>query len=146
MSQSFKELIGSLCALVKLEDPQHILHGGPIDVDGVVFSLIHDEASDPQHMWIYGDFGFAPLEDLASAYAKLLQRNYLTFESNGPVYSLSPHTGTVICMERVALDGISAGELASTLAYLAAQASAWQPLSIPKPDGSHIDPWLLLST
>lgn len=144
MSQSFEELIGKLCTLVKLEDPQRILHGGPIAVDGVVFSLVHDEARDPQHMRIYGDFGLAPPEHHASAYATLLQRNYLGFENNGPLYSLSPHTGTVICMERLDLEDLSASELASTLAYLAAQASAWQAPSDARPDGSHIDPWLTI--
>lgn len=134
MSRQFKQLIEDLCKLVDMHDAQHLIHSGPFAVDGVVFTIARDWLAKTETLLLQGDCGL-PEHDPAAVYAALLQRNYTSFEHDGPQFGVSPVTGGIIYMERVKVAGLSAAALASTLAFVAEHARHWR-CALPMPPRS----------
>ena len=134
MSRQFKHLIEDLCRLVNMRDAQHLMHSGPFAVDGVVFTITRDWLANTESLLLQGDCG-PPEQEAAMVYAALLQRNYNGFQHDGPQFGISPATGGIVYMERMAIAGASAASLAGTLAFVAEHARHWRcalPMS-PRP-------------
>jgi hypothetical protein len=122
----FIKTIEDFCAACGLEDPERILHGGPIAVDEVVFSLIHSENIDPDLLFVYSEFGDLPAGREAQACRALLEANLLLYTGKGPAFTVSPETGRVVFAEHFRLDEISGEQLRDALTRTADQAKKWR--------------------
>ena len=126
MRTHVEKFVKHFCASVDLEDPERTVHGGPFEVDGIVFSIIYNEHINNSMMFLYVDFGYAPSKNEATVYYELLKQNYITFAGKGPAYTISPITGSVIYIEHFFLDQITPAEFVGILAHLSARAKEWQ--------------------
>lgn len=126
MNPKYETLIEDFCALVNLDDAQHIVQGGAIEVNGVVFSFIHNPAIDMGLLFLYTDFGPPPLEYQAAVYGELLKHNFMHFAGKGPAFTISPFTGHVVHVEHFPIETTVPQLLASTMAYMADQAKDWK--------------------
>lgn len=122
----FAALIEEFCKLTGFKDPLSIVHGAPIEVDGIVFSLTYSEKINPDLLFIYCDFGDPPAGRDSETYKAVLAKNLFLYTGNGPVYTISPDTGRIVLAQHQRLDSITPGELAEKLTMLAAQSQAWR--------------------
>lgn len=122
----FVELIEAFCAHCGLAEPERILYGGPISVNEVIFSLIHNEDSNPDLLFAYCDFGFAPPGREAETYRMLLETNLSLYDGKSPSFAIAPETGRVVLAASYALGETSGAELGKHLAKIAEQAKAWR--------------------
>lgn len=131
MSRQFKQLIEELCMLVGMRDPQHLMHSGPFQADGVIFTLARDWLAEGEVLLLQGDCG-VPQHDQHAVHAALLQRNYASFQHDGPLFAISPQSGGIVYMERMKVTATSASALAGTLAFVARHARYWR-CALPMP-------------
>lgn len=88
--QRFIELATDLCALAQLPEPERLLEGNAIEVNGVDFYLGYDEETAPGQLVVYCDFGVPPKERLLDVYEALLEANMVVYGNNSPAFMLSP--------------------------------------------------------
>jgi len=88
--QRFIELATDLCALAQLQEPERLLEGNAIEVNGVDFYLGYDEETAPGQLVVYCDFGAPPKERLLDVYEALLEANMVVYGNNSPAFMLSP--------------------------------------------------------
>jgi hypothetical protein len=125
--ERYMRLIEDFCRLAQLDDPLRIIHGGPVEVGDVAFSLIYSEKINPDAVLIYCEYGTAPAAQETDAYRVLLQKNLAQYDGNGaPTFSLSAATGRVLCANRLLLDRATPQELSKLLAAMADQAKRWR--------------------
>ncbi|MDB5765074.1 MAG: hypothetical protein JWQ21_4069 [Herminiimonas sp.] len=132
----FEKLIEEFCALGEVEGASGIVQGGPVAVNGVVFSLIYNEAVQKDVMFVYCDFGAAAIGREAEVYRALLETNLLLYPVNGPMYTVSPETGRVVFVNRYWLEHLNPQGLGNILAHLSDKAKNWredQFLEVPPP-------------
>lgn len=124
--QQYADLIEKLCKLSWLQDAAAIMAGGPIEVDGSRFSLIYNEISNPDALFIYCECGDPSLNLDLQTYRLLLKKNLFFYQDpNGPVFSISPDTDKIILVQRELLNSITAEVLSNKLILLSAQAKSW---------------------
>jgi hypothetical protein len=122
----FADLILGYCALCGIEGAMDIVHGAPVRVDDVLFSLIHSVSIDPSLLLIYGDVGTMPQDGDARAYRALLLRNFALSARRGPVFSISPDSGRLVLAHADDLAGMTPIRLADRLEELAGHANQWR--------------------
>jgi hypothetical protein len=122
----FVSLIEGFCKECGLDQPERILHGGPIAVGDVVFSLIYSEQVNPELIFVYCDFGSVPPGQEMEAYRALLEANMFLYTGSGPAFTLSSETGRVVLAEHYKMSAITPKELREKLVKLAEQAKAWR--------------------
>ncbi len=122
----YVNLIGKFCELSQLSNPAAIMQGGPIEVNGIKFSLIYSEKTDPNLMFIYCDFGAPPLGRDSDVYRVLLKQNLFLYKGNGPVFAISPDTERVLLAQYERMDEITPDALLHRLSQLSIQAQSWR--------------------
>jgi hypothetical protein len=126
MKQKFKDLVNGLCVLKNLTDPVPFIEGAPMNVNGTMCSLIYNEKSSPEQLFLYVVFGYAPHNKEALVFRALLQQNHVGFEGRGPGFCISATTGKVGHVVSIALDEATPDNLARSMAYYANKASSWR--------------------
>jgi hypothetical protein len=126
LKKQFIELINDFCALSAMADSQHILNGGSIVINDVVFSLLHKERLDPRLLFLRCDFGELSDKRRADAYKALLELNLYLYDGAGPAFSIGPKTGRVLFTNSYRLEGLEASQLHQILAELAEQVLEWR--------------------
>lgn len=126
MRNEFDLFVRDFCELVGLPDAQAAINGGPISVNGVVFSVIFDDRAGPDRLFMYGDFGPLPSDKRAQALEELMKHNFLHFTGRGPCFSFSPITGHVVYIETFSLDRDTPEALADAMAAVSAMATEWR--------------------
>ncbi|KRB66356.1 hypothetical protein ASE07_10810 [Noviherbaspirillum sp. Root189] len=127
MTANYRYLIEDFCKLCGLENSGQIMRGGPVVVDGSMFSLIYSETVNPDIMFIYCDCGDVPLGRQADAYKALLEANLFLYTGTGPSFTVSDETGRVLLVDQYPLRDKSAPEeLRNVLSQLAALAKEWR--------------------
>ena len=126
MKQKFEELVIGLCALKNLTDPAPFIQGAPMKVNGTMCSLIYNERSNPERLFLYVVFGYAPYDKEALVFKALLQQNHAGFEGRGPGFCISATTGKVGHVVSIALSEVTPDDLASSMAYYADKAALWR--------------------
>jgi hypothetical protein len=135
----FTQLIEGFCKECGLDEPERILHGGPVAVGEVVFSLIYSEQVNPELMFVYCDFGEAPHDKEAEVYRILLEANMFLYTGSGPAFTISSETGRVVLAEHHRLDQLEPKGLREILIKMAGHATAWRTdyfLDTPKKQAS----------
>jgi hypothetical protein len=122
-SSPFKDLAEELCALLGLDEPQRLMDGEPLDINGIRFSLTFSEEADL--LYIYVDFGLAPPERKAQIYELLLEANTELYPAGFPAFTVSPDTKHVVLACPVPLDGVTAESLHEMLGAFASHAEEW---------------------
>ena len=120
----FKNVIRGLCDMYEL-DPKHILSGGTIEMGGVNFCLLHDEAADSPLLMSYCDFGAIAENKEKQAYKKLLEINLSSYTGQGPTFCLSP-SGHVVLVNNYLLEILTPEILAGYLALVSMDAKDWR--------------------
>ena len=95
MRKKFEKLVRELCALKGLDNPDAYIEGAPIDVNGVMCALIHNEKNSPDRFFMYVVFGYVPQGKEATVFRELLRHNHVGFEGRGPGFCISANTGKV---------------------------------------------------
>lgn len=126
MRERFIRLIQDFCALYGMDNPMHVLNGGSIAVNGIVFSLTHMEKSDPDLLYIRCDFGEAPNKRLAEAYQALLEMNLYLYDGTGAAFSISPKTACVLFTKTYRLEALMPQDLQNLLGELVVQVHEWR--------------------
>lgn len=122
----FAQLIEGFCKECGLDEPERILHGGPVAVGDVVFSLIYSEQVNPELLFVYCDFGEPPKGQEAEAYRTLLEANMFLYTGTGPAFTVSSETGRVVLAEHHRIDGLEPKALREILVKMSEQAMAWR--------------------
>ena len=122
----FTQLIEGFCKECGLEEPERILHGGPVAVGDVVFSLIYSEQVTPELLFVYCDFGEVSRDREAEIYRTLLEANMFLYTGSGPTFTVSSETGRVVLAESHKIDGLEPKALRQLLTKTAEQAMAWR--------------------
>src|SRR5450830_538609 len=123
--EKFIALAADFCTLSHLPEPQRLLEGNPIEVDGVDFYLAYDEDEQPDHVMVYCDFGTPPPERLLAAYQILLEMNMTIYGGNAPSFMLSP-TQRVSLGYHYRLGEVGPEQLMHLISSLAVQAKDWR--------------------
>lgn len=126
MKQKFDELVAGLCALKNLPDPAPFIDGAPMRVNGTMCSLIYNEKTTPDRLFLYVVFGYAPHNKEALVFKALLQQNHAGFEGRGPGFCISATSGKVGHVISIGLTETTPNELASSMAYYAEKAATWR--------------------
>ncbi|EJL88950.1 Tir chaperone protein (CesT) [Herbaspirillum sp. CF444] len=121
----FVELASKFCQLARLPEPERLLEGNAIEVDGVDFYLAYDEEEEPDHLVVYCDFGIPPAERRLEAYEALLEVNMAMYGSNPPAFMLSPGKRVALAYH-YHLKEIVAEQLMNLCAGVAGQAREWR--------------------
>lgn len=126
MRERYEQLVDEFARLVHLEDPAYVRDGGAVEIAGVVFSFIHDRELDPGLVFLFTDFGPPPAAGEAKVYYELLKRNFVASTGQGPIFTVSPVTGHVACVEHWPLGEVTAALLAERMASLAEEVTDWR--------------------
>ncbi|WP_034300978.1 CesT family type III secretion system chaperone [Herbaspirillum sp. RV1423] len=121
----FIELAANFCRLAKLQQPEKLLEGQAVEVDGVTFHLGYDEDADPENMVVYCDFGQPPQDRLLNVYEALLEVNLAMYGSHAPAFMLSP-SRRVALGYHYRLGEVVPEQLLHLISNLAAQAKDWR--------------------
>ena len=122
----YANLIEEFCKLSRLSDPATIMQGGPIEVNGIKFSMIYSEKINPDLMFIYCDFGDPPMGRDSDVYRVLLKQNLFFYKGSGPVFAISPDTGRILLAQYERLDEMTSNALLHRLSQLSIQAQSWR--------------------
>ncbi|TWC67344.1 CesT family type III secretion system chaperone [Herbaspirillum sp. SJZ099] len=126
MSRSrFIELTNDFCAIANIDQPELMVQGNAIEVDGIDFFVQYDEEFAPDHLIVYCDFGMPPQERLLDAYQALLETNMLIYAANSPAFMLGPDRRVTFGYQ-CRLNELRAPELMTILLNLAEQARDWR--------------------
>lgn len=131
MATNFGELIEGFCRLKQLENGDELAAGAPLNVNGACCSLIYNKTLAADVVFLYVEYAYAPLDRLAAIYKKLLRQNHLGFDGHGPGYCISPTTGKIVELTRLALPDLTPDRLAGTLVKHAARWQHWCDKNLP---------------
>ena len=120
------ELLNEFCLLSGVEQPQLIAEGGTLNVNDVMFSLLHNEQIDDALLFIYADFGELPPGRELQASVALLEANLFLYSGAAPVFAISAESGRVVMAEHRSLDRLDARDLSEVLVSMAAKAKQWR--------------------
>lgn len=124
---AFAELVKGYCNLHKLDDAGGILAGKPIEIDGVSFSLVHDEDVQPGTLFLYTGYGSVPGERAAAVHASLLEINLFLHRIGGAAtFALAPDRNEVVLAEYFPLAGLTPELLDALLADAVRNALSWR--------------------
>jgi hypothetical protein len=131
----FANLIVGYCEHCGIKNPMDIVHGAPITVDDVLFSLVHSDPVDPRLILLVADAGDLPQRDDGAAFYPLLLQNFASAARRGPVFSISPDSGRLLLIQSEELDSLTPVLLAQRLEELAGQVRQWnEPSSDDEPE------------
>jgi hypothetical protein len=123
--ERFIKLASGFCRLAKLPQPEKLIEGHAVEVDGVDFYLAYDEENSPDHVMVYCDFGTPPQDRLLAAYQALLEANMIVYGSNAPAFMLSPSKKVTLAYQ-YRVDEVVPEQLMGLFANLSGQAGAWR--------------------
>jgi hypothetical protein len=122
----FASLIVGYCKLCGIDSPMDIVHGAPVETDGVLFSLIHSDRVNPRMLLIFSDVGDPPQDGDADAYYAILSKNFVFGARRGPVFAISPESGRLLLIQAEDLAELTPTLLADRLEELAKHARQWR--------------------
>jgi len=123
--QKFIELASGFCEMARLPEPERLLQGDAIEVDGISFQLAYDEEEQPDHVVIYCDFGTPPEDQLLDAYRVLLEMNMSMYGGNAPAFMLAPSQRVALAYH-YRLNEVMPQQLMYLISGLAVQAQDWR--------------------
>jgi hypothetical protein len=123
---AFTELIRGFCNLHRLDDAGGVVAGKPIEIDGVSFSLLYDEQTQPGVLFIYTGYGSVTNELARDAYASLLEVNLFLHRVGGGTLAIAPGRNEVVLAESFPLAGLSPELLGDLLKHGAQNALNWR--------------------
>jgi hypothetical protein len=126
MATDYKDLITGVCAKTNCKEPERMLKGDPLNVNGVMITLLYREDAEPDRIFLHAEFGKVPDVYETEILEQLLLENHLSFDGNGPGFGLSPVTGKVIYTHYVSLKATTAQDLASRIVYIVNIAAKWR--------------------
>lgn len=121
----FVQLGEKFCQLAGLPEPQRLLEGSAVEVDGVDFYLVYDEEDEPDHLIVYADFGAPPAERRLDAYEALLEVNMAMYGSHPPAFMLSPGKQVALAYH-YHLQELTAEQLMHLCIGVASRAHEWR--------------------
>ena len=122
----FKDLAEKFCSLAGLDEPNRVLNGDAVEINGITFSLMYNEKIDPEVLFIYADFGPVPAYRKVEIHEALLEANLFVYPQGFPAFGISPETKRVVFASHARLREITAEALCKVLAELSEQATDWR--------------------
>lgn len=125
--KKFHMLIDAICRTAGVAIPESFYGNIVFQIDGVIFSLLHMDALDPDHLVILADFGAPPPEERNLILERLLEINFYAYHGKeGPSFCISPANGHVILMNRLPLTDTTAQGALLYMTSLVELAKLWQ--------------------
>lgn len=121
----FVQLGDKFCQLAGLPEPNRLLEGNAVEVDGVDFYMVYDEEGEPDHLVVYADFGTPPAERRLDVYEALLEVNMAMYGSHPPVFMLSPDKHVALAYH-YHLTELTAEKLMNLCVDVASRAREWR--------------------
>lgn len=122
----FVRLIVDFCAHCGISDAMGIVRGGPVEVEGVNFSLTYFEGIDPRLLLIYCDIAAVPKGEEAQTYSLILSKNFYLSAHGGPVFTLEPDSGRILMARAEDLEILTPPGLVQGLQKLSVVARSWR--------------------
>ncbi|HVK95962.1 MAG TPA: CesT family type III secretion system chaperone [Noviherbaspirillum sp.] len=122
----FFTLISDYCRLAGLDAADQIVQGAPLNVDGVLFALKHDDSKDPGLVYVYCDLGPVPKENAREIYRTLLTTNMALHATTNQAVMVSPATGRILLGRDFNLDTTTAKQFDEALGAMADVALRWR--------------------
>src|SRR4051812_8701237 len=110
VAAAFRRVVTELCALVNISEPELVIQGGKIGIEGCTFCLMLDESREHDGIFVYVDLGPSRERDKAHAYKMLLKINFGLLAGAKGVMSVHPDNDRVFYAFRYALDELASGE------------------------------------
>jgi hypothetical protein len=107
---AFRRVVTELCAHVNIGDPERVIKGGKIGIEGCTFCLLLDESREHDGIFVYVDLGLSHEKDKAHAYKMLLKINFGLLAGAKGVMSVHPDNDHVFYSFRYPLDESASGE------------------------------------
>jgi hypothetical protein len=127
MSRSaYIKLMEGFCKLVGMQDAQTFILDAAVTVQGVTFSLIHDEQADPGLVCVYTDLGKLPPKRELETCMELMEANLSLYPCKLPVFGISPITRNVTLAAPYAVSEMTPEILRDLLLGLVKQAKEWR--------------------
>jgi hypothetical protein len=123
---TYFELIEAYCLLTDVKHPRMITDGGTLHINGVAFSLLHNEQIDETLLYIYADFGALPPGRELQASMALLEANLFLYSGSTPVFAIAPGTERVVMAQVGSLAQLDAESLSALLTNMADKACQWR--------------------
>lgn len=124
--ERFNQLIRDFCTLSGTDDATHILNGGSIAINDIVFLLAWKERLDPERLYVRCDFGEVPANRKIQVCKSLLEADLDLYDGSGPAFSLSATTGRVLFTHSYRLDALTPAELRDILSALVDSVLEWR--------------------
>lgn len=122
--ERYVELVKEFCKLVNLDQPEQVLAGNAVAIDGFDFYLSHKEETDHDVLVVHCDFGVPKTNRLLDVYRALLEANMVIYGSHSPAFMLTPN-GNVALAYHYRFDQIVPEQLLGLFVSLAEQAKEW---------------------
>jgi len=125
--ERFIKLLEEFCALTKIDKPGFVLQDGIVTVNGVTFSLRHEEEADADLLFLYTDFGKLPAKQELEVCKALMEANLFLFATKQQFsFAISPNTKNATLACRISLKDLTSERLRTLLIDLSAKARAWR--------------------
>jgi hypothetical protein len=109
-ASAYRRVVTELCARLNVDDPESVMKGGKIGIEGCTFCLLLDETREHDGIFVYVDLGPSHEKDKAHAYKMLLKINFGLLAGAKGVMSVHPDNEHVFYSFRYPLDQWASGE------------------------------------
>jgi len=123
---TFEKLIRDFCALFKLENAEHALHGNWVMINNVAFSFSYGKVYPEPVISMYANFGPIPPKKENEIQRVLLETNFFLHLKQGPTFSISAKEKQVICAFSCPSETLSAKKLCEMVVNLSSIAHEWR--------------------
>lgn len=126
MHNQFYSLMQGYAKLCGLQEVGRVIDGHPIQVNGVLFSLVFDPKKDENTLFVYGDLGVLSGTQREADERALLATNASLYPDLGACVAISPVNDHAILCLTLALPTLTPERLNAQLLSAAEAVKAWR--------------------
>ncbi|NRO98863.1 molecular chaperone Tir [Paraburkholderia sp. NMBU_R16] len=94
----YVQLIGEVCSVVGLSDPDYIVETGAIEVEGFYIRFDHYEEKDPNGLYLTFHFGSVTAGRTLAVFRLMLEANLLIYAIDQAQMAVDSETGTAVLL------------------------------------------------
>jgi hypothetical protein len=125
-AERYVALVGELCGVLGLPDPNAVLDRGCLEVDGMEV-LVANFSNDPAAMYMSFHFGLVPAGRSLRVFRMMLEANMTIYAQDQAQMGMNPDTTGVILLVRVPMsEDIDGAWVAETITHYNDHARYWR--------------------